>query len=127
VCIAPWANYEETSTVALACDLSFAELNEKQFLNTAPWLNSNFQQGNIRSRYLEIFCKFAARSYTPIPKMPAHHISTICTRPLGRIDNVALKRVDPDPAARRTAVLHRRWLRARDQRLREFVELCKRL
>ena len=25
--------------------LSFAGLNEKQFLNTAPWLNSNFQQG----------------------------------------------------------------------------------
>jgi hypothetical protein len=49
MCIAPWANYEETSTVELAFDLSFAELNEKQFLNTAPWLNSNFQQGSNHS------------------------------------------------------------------------------
>jgi hypothetical protein len=40
-----WGNYQTTPTVALACDLSFAERNEKQFLNTAPWLNSNFQEG----------------------------------------------------------------------------------
>ena len=29
--------------------------------------------------------------------MPADHISTICTRPLGRIDNIVLKRIDPEP------------------------------
>ena len=44
-----WGNYQTTPTVALACDLSFAELNEKQFLSTAPWLNSNFQQGSNHS------------------------------------------------------------------------------
>ena len=68
-----------------------------------------------------------AHSYTPIPKMPAHHVSTICTRPLGRIDNVALKRIDPDPAARRRQFFIGAGYEHEIQRLRESVELCKRL
>jgi hypothetical protein len=42
---APGEIIKQLLPVALACDLSFAERNEKQFLNTAPWLNSNFQEG----------------------------------------------------------------------------------
>ena len=39
-------------------------------------------------------CKFAesARIASLKTKMLPHHMSMICTRPLGRIDNVALKR-----------------------------------
>ena len=49
------------------------------------------------ARMLKLFaqnCKFAesARIASLKTKMLPHHMSMICTRPLGRIDNVALKR-----------------------------------
>ena len=113
MCIAPWANYEETSTVELAFDVSFAELNQKQFLNTGRHGSTQISNKVIFDQDIRNILQVRrARSYPPIPKMLAHHISTICTRQVGRIDNVALKRIDPYPAARRAAVLHRRWLRA---------------
>jgi hypothetical protein len=45
MCIALWANYEETPSVALASDVSFAEPNKKQFPGSL--LNSKFQQSVI--------------------------------------------------------------------------------
>jgi hypothetical protein len=44
-----------------------------------------------RSKCLHKFCKFAERvRISPQAKMLTNHISIICPRPLGRIDNVAL-------------------------------------
>jgi hypothetical protein len=72
-------------TVALAFDVSFAELNEKILPNTALPLKFRVQERNI--------CKFAGLArICQYPKMIPLHISTICTRPFGRIDDVALKR-----------------------------------
>ena len=73
-----------------AFDFSFADLNEKQFPDTAPALNSKFQQRAIFEHDIyEIFCKFAGLAR--IRQYP-NHVSMICRRPFGRIDDVALRR-----------------------------------
>ena len=46
------------AVIALAFDLSFAELNEKQFPDMAPALNSNFQQRMIFDH--DIYAIFAS-------------------------------------------------------------------
>ena len=72
--------------------------------------------------------KYTARSYTPIPKMPADHISTICTRPLGRIDNIVLKRIDPEPrCATYGSSSSALATSMRSSACANLVELCKRL
>ncbi len=56
-------------------------------------LNGGWQEHEC-SNYFAQNCKFAesARIVSLKTKMLPHHMSMICTRPLGRIDNVALKR-----------------------------------
>jgi hypothetical protein len=79
---------------ALAFNVSFAELNEKQIPDTAPALNSKFQQLVMFDHNIyEIFASSPGLLvYAQYPKMLPLHISIICTRPFGRIDDVALRR-----------------------------------
>ena len=89
MCIALWVNYEETFTIALAFDVSFVA--ERKAIS-----RTRRQRSIQSSKEKQYFTKYLqvrrARSYMPIPKMLPHHISMICTRPFGRIDDVALKR-----------------------------------
>jgi hypothetical protein len=68
--------------------MSLSLLDEKQFPGPAASV-----QFKVREKYFTKYLQVRhARSYTQIPQMLPDHISTVCTRPFARIDNVAFSR-----------------------------------